>query len=428
MTQWNNGNQLDDTTLTDIFSAVMLRGLRAFLILLIVVAPITTPGQIDPEKRRLVQLGYNQYLEGHGPIAGYGFFYYNKPNFLSSNLTLRLAVAPIYLDADFGFSRLLGPNTDLAVGIAGGGFADTYSEIRRGEYRRRESFTGHGGEVSVSIYHRFNPDQIVPCWAIARGRLHQSYYRADGDTDELFEVPDDRTSFSVRTGIRLGGLEPSLTEPLALELSGWHETQFRGQSGPYGFAGDRAVESQSHLLWTRALLKYTFDQTEQLVVVSLTAGTSFEADRFSSYRLGGLLPFVSDFPLSLPGYYFQEISARRFVLLNGEYSFPFVRSKNWRLTMYGATGPVEYVEGLKQLGKWHTGVGGGISYISPSGAWFMTLVYGHGFDAIRDDRRGANQVGLLFQYDFEAKPRGKKRWFIPGVDPYQSRGGERIFR
>ena len=32
-----------------------------------------------------------------------------------------------------------------------------------------------------------------------------------------------------------------------------------------------------------------------------------EADRFSTCRLGGLLPLASEFPLSLPGYYYQEI-------------------------------------------------------------------------------------------------------------------------
>ncbi|PYI82564.1 MAG: hypothetical protein DME26_17245, partial [Verrucomicrobia bacterium] len=112
-------------------------------------------GQIDPEKRRLLQLGYNQSLEGRGPIAGYGFFYYNQPNFLRTNLTLRASIAPVYLDTELGISQLLGPQTDFALGLAGGGFADSYSEIRRGVYRRKESFTGHSGELSSSIYHCF---------------------------------------------------------------------------------------------------------------------------------------------------------------------------------------------------------------------------------------------------------------------------------
>jgi hypothetical protein len=160
----------------------------------------------------------------------------------------------------------------------------------------------------------------------------------------------------------------------------------------------------------------------------MTTGTSWRADRFSGFRLGGLLPFSSEFPLSIPGYYFQEVSAKRFALLNGQYSLPILPSKGLRFDLLGAVGWVDYLPGFRQRGHWHTGVGGGITYISPSGSWLMTLLYGHGFDAIRDNGRGADQVVLLFQYDFEAKPRGKSRFFVPGINPYGSRGIERIFK
>ena len=56
-----------------------------------------------------------------------------------------------------------------------------------------------------------------------------------------------------------------------------------------------------------------------------------DADRFSAYRLGGFLPLVAEFPLSLPGYYFQEISARQFVLLNASYLLPLDAEKRWNL-------------------------------------------------------------------------------------------------
>lgn len=388
---------------------------------------VTAHAQIDPEKRRLIQLGYNQPLEGRGPVAAYGFYYYNKPNFFSTNLTLRLALAPIYVDSELGFSRLLGPNTDLAVGVAGGGFADSYSEIRRGAYRKRESFLGHGGEASAGLYHRFNPDQEIPLWAVLRSSVRHSLFEDDSDTDDRFELPDDRTALNIRAGLRWGGEEPSLTEPLAMELSAWYESQFRAHAGSYGFNRDRDVEANSHLFWARGLIRYTF-QNEQLFELSLTAGTSTRSDRFSAYRLGGLLPFASEFRLNIPGYYFQELSAERFALLNGQYSFPIEPSKNWRLATFAAAAPVEFLEGLEQPGQWHSGVGAGMTYISPAGSWFITLLYGHGFNSIRSDGRGSNQIGLLFQYDFEARPRGKHRWFIPGSDPYRSRGGERIFR
>lgn len=404
--------------------------LRKWVLLALAVAsvPFSARGQIDPEPRRLIQLGYNQPLEGRAPIAGYGFFYYNRPQFLHTNWTLRLALAPIYLDAELGFEGVGTPDTDVSVGVAGGGFADTYSEIRQGVYRREESFTGHSAELSASVYHLLNPGWRVPLYLIGRGTAHRAIYADDSTTGENFEVPNDINMFSFRSGLRLGGREPLLTTPLAFELSLWYEGFFRDDSGLYGFNGDRRVQPHTHLFWGRTFLKYTFEESQQYFDVGLTMGTSIRPDRLSTYRLGGVLPFVSEYPLTIPGYYFQEISAQRFALLNAEYSVPITPQKNWRFTFYGAAGLVDYLEGLEQPGRWHTGVGGGITYVSPRRAWFVSLIYGHGFNALRDGEKGANQIGLLFQYDFDAFRKADPRPFEPRLSPYRSRGGERIFR
>jgi hypothetical protein len=384
--------------------------------------------QLDPEKRRLIQVGYNQPLEGRAPIAAYGFYYYNNPSFVNTNMTLRVAVAPIYFDGELGFKGLITPYTDLGVGFAGGGFADTYSEIRGGRYLKDESFTGHAAEISSSVYHRLNPDWRVPAWWIGRLSLHHSIFERDSDTANNFEVPDDLTTINLRTGIRVGGREPNMTSPLAFEMSVWYEAHVRDEKQRYGFNDDREINQATHLFWARALLKYTFEQSQQYVDVGLTLGATINPDRFGAYRLGGVLPFVSEFPLSIPGYYFQEISVEKFALLNAEYSFPFTPQKNWRLTFYGAMAPVDYLDGQEEPRYWHAGLGGGVTYVSPRGAWFASLVYGYGFNAIRKDGYGANQVGLLFQYDFDAVRRYRFRRFEPNVSPYTSKGGERLFR
>ena len=101
------------------------RSWTVFFLLLVMERNLTLEAQIDSEKRRLLQLGYNQPLQGRGPISGYAFFYWNQPNFLQTNLTLRLAVAPVYLDSELGIGHALGAHTDLALGLAGGGFADS---------------------------------------------------------------------------------------------------------------------------------------------------------------------------------------------------------------------------------------------------------------------------------------------------------------
>lgn len=384
--------------------------------------------QIDPEKRELIHLGYNAPLEGRGPLAAYGFYYRNDPDFLQhTNLTLRLAVAPVYLDAELGFTGLLGPNTDLGIGVAGGGFADSYYEIRKGEYLKNESFDGHGAEVSASVYHRFNPDAEIPLNGVIRTSARAHFFQETDNTDPNFKIPDDFQSLNFRTGLRFGGREPSMTAPLAMELSVWYEGHFRAGGDSYGFNNDRQIEAHTHLFWTRASLKYTFPESQQYFDAGITLGAAANPDRLSAFRLGGWLPFISEFPLNIPGYYYQELSAERFALLNAVYSFPLEPRKNWNAAIYGATAAVDYVDGLSQPGHWHNGLGGGISYTSPRRSWYIALIYGHGFEALRNNERGTDQVGIVLQYDFEARKEGGRR-FRPTVNPYGSKGTERIFK
>lgn len=403
----------------------MVRLERAILIALMGMgAASATQAQIDPAKRELIQLGYNLPVSGSGPINAYAFYYLNVPQFVRTNLTLRLAVAPVYLDSELGFTGLLGEHTDLGLGVSGGGFADTYSEVRGGKYIRAESFTGHGGGGSASIYHLFNPGGRIPFNGLLRLESHSIVYERDTKTDARFVLPHDRTSFNVRTGFRWGGKEPVLLPDLAMELSAWYEGMFRTHHGPYGFAGDRQVEQFSHLFWGRALLAYTLPEWKHNFYISLTAGTSVEADRFSAYRLGGVLPLAAEFPLTLPGYYFQEISARDFALLGINYSLPLDRTDRWAINAIATTAGVNYIPGLEQPGHWHSGLGGGIRYRSRSDAWQLVLGYAYGVDARRETGRGAHTVGFLLQFDLE---RAHVAMFEPGENPIRSQGLQRIF-
>ena len=398
-----------------------------FVVLICLGGSATANGQIDPEKRRLFQFGYNQPLQGRGPLSGYAFYYYNEPEFIQTNLTLRLAIAPVYVDSELGIRHALGPNTDLAIGVAGGGFADSYWEIRQGKYLREESFTGHGGEAGVSLYHRFNPDQQIPLTGILRSFAHYTTYETEKVTAPGFMLPPDHATLHVRTGLRWGGREPLILPSLAMELSAWYEGQYRADSEPYGFNGDRELKDNSHLFWGRALLAYTLPELKHNFSVSLTAGTSLNADRFSAYRLGGALPLVSEFPLTLPGYYFQELSADRFVLLSGQYALPLDRSKRFGLMVSAATALVDYLPGLEQPGHRNSGAGAGIVFRSKSEAWQVVLGYAYGIDAIRDSGRGAHSVGILIQYDLEADRRGKRPFWDPWLNPNKWRGFDWLF-
>lgn len=356
--------------------------------------------QIDPDKRQLLQLGYNASFQGHAPIAGYAFYYLNRPHFFRDDLTLRMAIAPVYFDSELGIAHALGPNTDLGFGLAGGGFADSYNEVRGGKYIPRESFDGHGGGGSFSVYHRFNPAQRVPLFGVVRGSGYYVGYARHDETSSSFELPDDRTSANFRVGLRLGGKEPVLFPSVAMELAVWAESLNRGNSGDYGFGRDRTVRASAQLFYTHGYLAYTFERGDNLSI-SLTAGDSVDADRFSAYRLGGVLPLVAEYPLILPGYYYQEVSAKRFMLWNLRYAFTLDDRKQWQVTVIAANAVLDYIRDHEQSGRSHSGIGGGVLYQSQSGIWKTGLTYGYGIDAKRDGERGAHVVGLVMQLDLE---------------------------
>jgi hypothetical protein len=392
-------NRLADCPVFHYEISVKIIGRMLFFLLWL--TPILVSAQIDPVQRDLIQFGYNGAFEGHQPLAAYAFYYHNDPDFYRTNLTLRLAIAPVYVDSELGIRQAFGPNTDFGLGLAGGAFADDYNEIHDGQYLPSQSFDGSGGQLSASLYHLFNPGDEIPLNFLLRGTGHYIFYSHNDDTATDFHLPNDHADFSLRTGLRFGGVEPTLFPALAMELSIWYEGHFRSHPGTYGFANDPYhLNNQSHLFWSEAALDYTLPQSQQSFGVRLTAGTSVDADRFSAYRLGGFLPLIAEYPLSLPGYFYQEISARQFALFNANYMLPLDKEKRWNLNANLGTAVVDYLPGESQPGNnWLTGVGGGIVYHSPSDRWKIAVDYGYGIDAIRSHGRGANSIGFLLQID-----------------------------
>ena len=379
---------------------------------------LNATAHIDPVKRDLIQLGYDQPLEGVSPLGAYAFYYHNDPEFLRTNLTWRLALAPVYLDTELGFNHLLGPNTDFAIGAAGGGFADSYSEVDGGKYIEAQSFDGNDGELSASVYHLFNPGDLIPLNYVLRGTAHYSAYERNDTTAGDFQVPKNGMTYSVRTGLRWGGIEPTLFPDLAMEISIWYEGYFRANPGSYGFNNDRQVEPSSHQFWGTAALSYTLPDSKQNFYARLVGGTTIDADRLSAYRLGGFLPLVAEYPLSLPGYYFQEFSAKQFVLLNASYLLPIAPNQRWNLDFNAATAVIDYLPGTGQSGNSVSGVGGGILYRAPSDKFRFIASYGYGFNAIRDGERGASSITFLLQIDLD-KPHGDG---FSSTQPTQWRG------
>jgi hypothetical protein len=359
--------------------------------------------QIDPIHRNLIELGYDQPLVGQGPQGIYAYYYYNNPEFVKTNIVLRAAIAPVYLDSELGFKQLISPTTDVGIGVSGGAYSDNYYEVRQGKYIKSESFDGDGGKVALSIYQLCDPGFLIPLNLVLRGGLHYATYSTADQTSGQFTLPPDQVDAFTRTGLRLAGKEPLLFPALAMELSVWYERQWRFQDGPYGFNGDRRVNSGVSLYWLYADLDYAFTNSGQRVSFSFTAGGSDDADRLSAWRLGGVLPLISEFPLMIPGYYYEELTAESFVDFYGAYDIPLDKARRFDLRLEAATAHVNYLPGFEQPSDWQSGVGCGLAFSPKRKNFKIVLRYGYGFNAVRHDDEGAQSIGLLFQYNFEPR-------------------------
>lgn len=361
--------------------------------------------QIDSTEQELLEFGYDHPLSGAGPTAGYAFFYLNRPDFLRKGSTLRLALAPVYVDGEYAFGQALGSRTDLALGLAGGGFAQSYAEVRQGRYIREESFHGHGGTASASVYHLFSHGWRIPLTGVLRESVQYSVYGRTSRTATGFVLPPDHATYITRAGLRFGGERPTMPPSDALEVSSWYEGRFRDRRGAYGLTDDRALQRASHFLWLKTVFVHVLPDSGRRVGLGISAGTSVDADRFNGYGLGGFLPLTSDFPRDVPGYYSQELTARRFVLFSGQYGFPVDLEKRFLLNLFAASALASYVPGLEESGSSHSGVGLGLQYESPARAWNILLNYGYGINSMRSAARGAHSIALTLQYDLLAKRR-----------------------
>ena len=363
--------------------------------------------QIDPYSRNLLELGYDYSLSGQGPQSLYAYYYYNNPALMNTNIALRLAVAPVYFDGELGFRQLLSPHTDVGLGLSGGGFGENYYEIRQGQYFKDQSFDGHGGGASLNLYHLINPRQMIPLNAVVQGGFHYSTYSRTDRTADSFQLPANRENTFLRAGLRFAGKEPMLYPDLAMEVSVWFERQWRFNGSMYGFADDPLqVQPTTDLYWLYAGLNYAWTNTGHQFTFGLTASGSENTDRFSAWRLGGVLPLAAEFPLTLPGYYYQELSAQRFMHLSGSYVMPLSANHRWQARLGAASACLDYLAGFAQSSRWQTGVGAALSYTSRNQVWRVIARYGYGFNALRDGREGAHSVGLLFQYDFQQRKQG----------------------
>jgi hypothetical protein len=380
-----------------------MRAILAAALLALIVAPVRA--QIDDARRFQLESGYEQGLGQPGPAAPYLFVYLNRPGVFRSSDTLRMAVAPVYLDTELGIKGAFGSFSDAGIGFSGGGYAFGQTEVFRGDEKRGESFVGHGGGPSLSAYPHLGHVGPLPLSGVLRVSGSYADYRRDDDTAPQFVLPPDEWTGVFRTGLRLGGQAPGLDTAPALEVSVWGESRVREHAASYGYDDDRAAQGRTNLYWSRMLFAYTLKDG-----VRLGATTSFGGgagvDRFSAYRLGGMLTQNAEFPLVLPGYFSQEIAARQFAHVYLRAGAALDDKKKYTVNVFAAGASITPVTGTDAGGAQHVGVGTGLEFTPRKGALHAMLSYGYSPTAMRGGRRGGDGAALSLELNFETAPKG----------------------
>jgi hypothetical protein len=295
---------------------------RRLLVLVLLLAPAPATAQLDPEPRANLELGVEGPLRGESVLAGYGFFLWNRPHFPEPENYTRLVVAPTFLLSELVRDHWPGPGFAAGLGVNGGLFRYSHDEFRLGRHLEQESFWGHGAELALSLYPRVTLGGLLPLEGQLRLTPAYLAYQRGTDTASRFRLPPDTFLGTGRVGVRLGGVPPELLPDVALELSVWYEGRYRVEAGTYGLP--ERPERLAHLThrgWARlgGVATPVAGHTAELW---LTGGMAEDTDPLSAFRLGSALPFRSEVPLLLHGYYVEEVFARRFWLVNLSYRFP----------------------------------------------------------------------------------------------------------
>ncbi len=384
-----------DGALRDCYTAPVRKALFAAALVL---SASAASGQIDDTKRLLLEGGYEDGLANPGPNSAYLYLYLNRPDFVGKGSALRLALAPVYADAELGLPEVL-PRTDLGLGLSGGGYAFSRKEVVRGDQRFGESFIGHGVGPSLALYPKLGDIGPVPVGGVARISALYTDYQATADTDKNFVIPPDEWTGFARVGLRAGGQEPGLGRRPALEVSAWYEARVRDKPGPYGYNNDRFINRNVNLYWMRALIVLPPESG-----VRMSGGLDFGGGdrlrRLSAYRLGGMLTQSAEFPLILPGYFNQEIAARKYGHAWIRAGIPLPNSERFVVNLLAAGASVAPISGTDPGGSLHAGMSAGLEFSPRQGALHGELSYGYSPTALRGNRRGGHSIALTAEIDF----------------------------
>jgi hypothetical protein len=118
------------------------------------------------------------------------------------------------------------------------------------------------------------------------------------------------------------------------------------------------------------------------------------------FRLGGGSRLRAEFPLLLHGYNIEEISARRFLLVNLAYRFPIWPGQDRvHLQLLADYAWVDYIQGHRLPRSGLAGVSANLS-VALTRRITLAVGYGYGVDAPRNGGFGGHAVNMQVEYKY----------------------------
>jgi len=343
----------------------------------------------------IVQTGFP--LKGEEQPSAYGYFWFNQNNFPWSNTVLRVAVAGIFDDIELSY--FLPANTNIAIGVGGGSgwFIGSIAPYRDGDLVKDQEFYGDTASGRVFINETIPNPSPLPLNLRGTYNVTGSFYRKTSTTSN-FTIPDDFYTQTLIAEFRYGGVEPGLTARRAAELYVAADANYR--SGFESFGPNGALfpaHSEYDRVYGSLTAKFPVQQTTFYAHVG--GGMGEHMDELSSFKIGGNMLGVEPFAATVHGYYTREFFAEDFGIANFELRQQLTDEHTVTAHLYGDWAVLKPV--LPETPDWHNifGVGAGLSFHT---IWRMDwlISYGYGINAVRDGRRGGQEIGLALQKEF----------------------------
>jgi hypothetical protein len=354
--------------------------------------------QVDIESRRTLTLQTSMAVyRSEEQTIGFGYFWFNQNNYPWTNTALRVVFAGIFADAEL--SCFLPANTNIAVGVGGGGglFLETITPYRDGERLTHDSFLGDAANARVFINETIPNPTPLPINVRGTYALSGAFYRA-GDGTKNFVIPRDFLVQSVMAELRLGGIEPGLTARRGAELYLALDANYRTGFEAFGPVG---TPYPAHAQYDRAFasLSGKIPLAQTTLYARLCGGLGERLDQLSAWKLGGNALGLESLSFQIHGYYLREFYADDFGLGNLDWSFPIL--PEWGLTghVYGDWAAIKPPP--PEPGDWHNyfGVAAGFGLRGPwQTDWLVS--YGYGVNALRNGDRGGHEIGLALEKKF----------------------------